>query len=152
MQVLVATDIAARGLDISELPQVVNYELPHVPEDYVHRIGRTGRAGCAGQALSLVSDDERDRLHAIERGLGKKISVLPLDRSNIKVVEWSDGGANRGTQQQPRGEQRVQVHAQRHWQPRRSASSRTRARGTGTSRRPELPGRAVAGQPDLTKP
>ena len=94
VQVLVAMDIAARGLDISELPQVVNYELPHVPEDYVHRIGRTGRAGCAGQALSLVSDDERDRLHAIERGLGKRISVLPLDRSNVKVVERSDGGAN----------------------------------------------------------
>ena len=83
VQVLVATDIAARGLDITELPQVVNYELPHVPEDYVHRIGRTGRAGCAGQALSLVSDDERDRLKAIERVLGRKINVLPLDRTQI---------------------------------------------------------------------
>ena len=83
VQVLVATDIAARGLDISELPQVVNYELPHVPEDYVHRIGRTGRAGCAGQALSLVADDEKDRLRAIERVLGRKIVVLPLDRSQI---------------------------------------------------------------------
>ena len=83
VQVLVATDIAARGLDITELPQVVNYELPHVPEDYVPRIGRTGRAGCAGQALSLVSDDERDRLKAIERVLGRKINVLPLDRTQI---------------------------------------------------------------------
>ncbi len=136
VQVLVATDIAARGLDISELPQVVNYELPHVPEDYVHRIGRTGRAGCAGQALSLVSDDERDRLHAIERVLGKKISVLPLDRSNIKMVERPDGGANRGTQQHPRGEHRGQAHGQRHWQPRRSGSSGRRFTGTGTSRRP----------------
>ncbi|HLB83850.1 MAG TPA: DEAD/DEAH box helicase [Steroidobacteraceae bacterium] len=84
VQVLVATDIAARGLDIVELPQVVNYELPHVPEDYVHRIGRTGRAGCAGQALSLVSSDERDRLRAIEGVLGRRIDVLPLDRSGIK--------------------------------------------------------------------
>jgi ATP-dependent RNA helicase RhlE len=83
VQVLVATDIAARGLDIVELPQVVNYELPHVPEDYVHRIGRTGRAGCAGQALSLVASDERDRLRAIERVLGRKIDVQPLDRSAI---------------------------------------------------------------------
>jgi ATP-dependent RNA helicase RhlE len=85
VQVLVATDIAARGLDISELPQVVNYELPHVPEDYVHRIGRTGRAGATGQALSLVSSDEKDRLRAIERVLGSKINVLPLDRSQIRV-------------------------------------------------------------------
>ena len=85
VQVLVATDIAARGLDITELPQVVNYELPHVPEDYVHRIGRTGRAGATGQALSLVSSDEKDRLRAIERVLGRKINVLPLDRSGIRA-------------------------------------------------------------------
>ena len=83
VQVLVATDIAARGIDIIELPHVVNYELPHVPEDYVHRIGRTGRAGCAGSALSLVSSDEQDRLRAIERLLGRRIDVLPLDRSAI---------------------------------------------------------------------
>ena len=75
IQVLVATDIAARGLDINELPHVVNFELPHVPEDYVHRIGRTGRAGSRGQAISLVSRDERDRLRAIERLLGRPISV-----------------------------------------------------------------------------
>jgi len=75
IQVLVATDIAARGLDISELPHVVNFELPHVPEDYIHRIGRTGRAGSSGEAISLVSRDERDRLGAIERLLGRPISV-----------------------------------------------------------------------------
>jgi ATP-dependent RNA helicase RhlE len=96
VQVLVATDIAARGLDITELPQVVNYELPHVPEDYVHRIGRTGRAGSAGQALSLVSDDEHDRLRAIERVLGRKINVLPLDRSGIRVPERVETGFARG--------------------------------------------------------
>ena len=64
---LVATDIAARGLDIDQLPQVVNFELPNVPEDYVHRIGRTGRAGASGQAVSLVSADEFKQLRDIER-------------------------------------------------------------------------------------
>ena len=59
---LVATEVAARGLDIKELPHVVNYELPNVPEDYVHRIGRTGRAGAAGEAVSLVSPDEQGLL------------------------------------------------------------------------------------------
>lgn len=67
LQILVATDIAARGLDIEQLPQVVNYELPNVAEDYVHRIGRTGRAGASGQAVSLVSPDEIKLVQAIER-------------------------------------------------------------------------------------
>jgi ATP-dependent RNA helicase RhlE len=72
VQVLVATDIAARGLDINQLPQVVNFDLPNVPEDYVHRIGRTGRAGSEGQAVSLVSADELQQLKDIER-LTKKL-------------------------------------------------------------------------------
>jgi ATP-dependent RNA helicase RhlE len=71
--VLVATDIAARGLDIRELPHVVNYELPEVPADYVHRIGRTGRAGASGEAVSLVASDETARLRDIERLLGRKL-------------------------------------------------------------------------------
>lgn len=71
INVLVATDIAARGLDIDQLPQVVNFDLPNVAEDYVHRIGRTGRAGATGQALSLVCADEFDDLAGIERLIGK---------------------------------------------------------------------------------
>ena len=67
IRVLVATDIAARGLDIAQLPQVVNFDLPNVAEDYVHRIGRTGRAGASGQAISLVSADEVKQLQDIER-------------------------------------------------------------------------------------
>ncbi|WP_319782229.1 DEAD/DEAH box helicase [Oceanisphaera sp. IT1-181] len=67
LRVLVATDIAARGIDISELPHVVNYELPHVAEDYVHRIGRTGRAGVKGEAVSLISFEEKPLLKAIEK-------------------------------------------------------------------------------------
>ncbi|NBW44791.1 MAG: DEAD/DEAH box helicase, partial [Betaproteobacteria bacterium] len=71
--VLVATDIAARGLDIDQLPQVVNFELPNVPEDYVHRIGRTGRAGRPGAAVSLVEPEELKLLVGIERLIGKRI-------------------------------------------------------------------------------
>ena len=83
LQVLVATDIAARGLDIEELPQVVNYELPNVPEDYVHRIGRTGRAGASGRALSLVASDERSELHDIERLLKRQLSREVIDDFDI---------------------------------------------------------------------
>ena len=73
VRVLVATDIAARGLDIKQLPQVVNFELPNVPEDYIHRIGRTGRAGESGHALSLVSADEGKMLAGIERLIKKQL-------------------------------------------------------------------------------
>jgi ATP-dependent RNA helicase RhlE len=73
LQVLVATDIAARGIDIDQLPHVVNYDLPNVPEDYVHRIGRTGRAGATGEAISLVCVDERDFLRDIERLIKREI-------------------------------------------------------------------------------
>jgi ATP-dependent RNA helicase RhlE len=72
--VLVATDIAARGLDIEQLPFVINYELPHTPEDYLHRIGRTGRAGMPGEAISLVSPEESKFLDDVERLLKRKIA------------------------------------------------------------------------------
>jgi len=75
VKVLVATDIAARGLDIEELPHVVNFDIPHVAEDYVHRIGRTGRAGATGEALSLVCSEDRPLLGAIERLINRKIEV-----------------------------------------------------------------------------
>lgn len=82
IRVLVATDIAARGIDIDQLPQVVNFDLPNVPEDYIHRIGRTGRAGSTGQAISLVSADEFPQLADIERLLRKL-----LDRKVIEGFE-----------------------------------------------------------------
>ena len=79
LRVLVATDIAARGIDISELPHVVNYELPNVPEDYVHRIGRTGRAGANGEAISLVCVDELDFLRNIERLTKRSLPRAKVD-------------------------------------------------------------------------
>jgi ATP-dependent RNA helicase RhlE len=78
IRALVATEVASRGLDIKELPHVVNYELPNVPEDYVHRIGRTGRAGATGVAVSLVSSDEASLLRDIERVVGKRIAHMPV--------------------------------------------------------------------------
>jgi ATP-dependent RNA helicase RhlE len=76
---LIATDIAARGIDIDQLPQVVNYDLPNVPEDYVHRIGRTGRAGATGRAVSLVCVDEHQMLKDIEKLIKQTLSreVIP---------------------------------------------------------------------------
>lgn len=76
LRVLVATDIAARGIDIDELPQVINYELPNVPETYVHRIGRTGRAGISGKAMSFCDTEEMDDLKGIQKLIGFKIPVV----------------------------------------------------------------------------
>ncbi len=79
VNILVATDIAARGLDVDQMPYVVNFELPHVPEDYVHRIGRTGRAGSPGNAISLVSDEESRELADIEKLIKTKIEVASVE-------------------------------------------------------------------------
>ena len=101
VRVLVATDIAARGLDIDQLPHVVNYELPNVPEDYVHRIGRTGRAGRDGEAISLVCVDENKLLREIERLLKHNIhkEVLPGYEPNPSIeAEPIQNGRSRRTQ------------------------------------------------------
>jgi ATP-dependent RNA helicase RhlE len=90
LQVLVATDVAARGIDIDQLPFVLNYELPHVPEDYIHRIGRTGRAGASGQAISFVSSDEEKYLADIEKLLKKSV---PL--ANAEGFDVNTGRASR---------------------------------------------------------
>ncbi len=103
IRVLVATDIAARGLDIDQLPHVVNFELPNVPEDYVHRIGRTGRAGNEGEAMSLVCVDELKLLKDIERLIKRDIPKVVIDGyapdPSIKAEPIQNG---RGRQQQKR--------------------------------------------------
>lgn len=84
---LVATEVASRGLDIKELPQVVNYELPNVPEDYVHRIGRTARAGSTGRAVSLVAPDEAGLLRDIERTMNQSVPFLPTPKFEVLATK-----------------------------------------------------------------
>ncbi|MCP3666990.1 MAG: ATP-dependent RNA helicase RhlE [Gammaproteobacteria bacterium] len=103
VRVLVATDIAARGLDIDQLPHVVNFELPNVPEDYVHRIGRTGRAGNEGEAISLVCVDEHKLLRDIERLLKSEIPKVVLEEyepdPSIKAEPIQNGRNGKGRSQ-----------------------------------------------------
>ena len=86
LNVLVATDIAARGIDIDRLPNVINFDLPHVPEDYVHRIGRTGRAGATGHAVSFVTDEDTKQLKDIQNLIGKHIDVLEVKGLSVSGV------------------------------------------------------------------
>ncbi|MCL4162144.1 UNVERIFIED_CONTAM: hypothetical protein GTU68_012786 [Idotea baltica] len=103
VRVLVATDIAARGLDIPLLPHVVNFELPNIPEDYVHRIGRTGRAGASGEALSLVSADETSFLRDIEKLIEMKLPVEimegfePDPNASTAPIKQGQGRQNRNS-------------------------------------------------------
>src|SRR5690349_1658224 len=107
LQVLVATDIAARGIDIDQLPHVVNYDLPNVPEDYVHRIGRTGRAGATGEAVSLVCVDEHQMLKDIEKLIKQTLprhvipGFEPDPNARAQPIQLRSG--NGGGRNQPRG-------------------------------------------------
>lgn len=121
VRVLVATDVAARGLDIERLPHVVNYELPHVPEDYVHRIGRTARAGQKGHAVSLVCVDEHKLLAGIEKLLQMKISSksVPGYEPNPRIKAEP---ISRGRAQPSQGRKKSRR------KPRRSSSSKSGGR------------------------
>lgn len=133
VRVLVATDIAARGLDIDKLPQVVNFELPNVAEDYVHRIGRTGRAGSAGHAISLVSADEGKLLRGIERLIKQElpreiVAGFEPDAQTMRAIEQGTGQPVRKGQEQD-------------GRPARAGSGRP---GQGQGRRPNQSGNGQA--------
>jgi ATP-dependent RNA helicase RhlE len=148
LQALVATDIAARGLDIEQLPQVVNFELPNVAEDYVHRIGRTGRAGSAGHAYSLVCADEADHLRGIELLIRKKLpreeiegfeplhalpegKVSGANRRNTNKRSPEQGDrSQRGPGQEARGRPRSSGRGERRSEGNRSARRRNRRSST----------------------
>ncbi len=126
VRVLVATDIAARGLDIEALPHVVNYDLPHVAEDYVHRIGRTGRAGMEGEAVSLVSNEERPLMAAIERLMNRKVES--------RVIEGFQPGSAPRNPENTRHERRPQQQQQQQQQQRRGQQQQPRHSGQRHSR------------------
>ncbi len=142
LQVLVATDIAARGLDIEALPHVVNYDLPNVSEDYVHRIGRTGRAGSTGEAISLVSADDRPLLNDIEKLINRKI-----EQKSVAGFEPTKGArpapeADDRPRRQPQGRRdqqpRRESQGRRDEQPRRNPAPRPSTRD-GASRPGQQP-------------
>jgi ATP-dependent RNA helicase RhlE len=135
LQVLVATDIAARGIDIDQLPHVVNYDLPNQPEDYVHRIGRTGRAGASGEAVSLVCVDEHEMLKDIE-----KLIKQTLTREVIPGFE-PDPNAR---------PQAIQLRSEGH-RPQSRAPSKAKAGAGGSSARPRSFGTGPA-KPSAARP
>jgi ATP-dependent RNA helicase RhlE len=107
--VLVATDVASRGLDIEGLPQVINFDVPHSPEDYVHRIGRTGRAGMTGEAISLVSPEDLEALAAIERLMKKRIERVLVpgfgpSAGTVATVMGGEPSKRRPVRREPRSE------------------------------------------------
>lgn len=136
VRVLVATDIAARGLDIDQLPHVVNYELPNVPEDYVHRIGRTGRAGREGEAISLVCVDENALLRDIERLLHRDIrkEVLPGYEPDPTIKAEPIQNGRRGRSQTGPGRPDARRQGQGHNRPTRSGDEN---RGRSQSVKPD---------------
>jgi len=141
VKILVATDIAARGLDIDQLPHVVNLELPNIAEDYVHRIGRTGRAGNEGEAISLVCVDEYDYLKGIERLINRKLDreVIPGFEPDpsimaMPIMQGRGGGGGRGNSgggQSPSGKPQGQ---KRDSSSRRSEGNRSEGRSNSQRR------------------
>ncbi|MEZ5729841.1 MAG: DEAD/DEAH box helicase [Burkholderiaceae bacterium] len=147
LPVLVATDIAARGLDIEQLPHVVNYELPNVAEDYVHRIGRTGRAGSTGAAVSLVDDEEIKLLAGIERLIGRRIPRVEVEgftladaaRHESDAAQAAPRNAPRRSQADGRrggAERRDNRHENRHDSRRGDNRGPRDGRGKGQARDP----------------
>jgi ATP-dependent RNA helicase RhlE len=140
VRVLVATDIAARGLDIDQLPHVVNFELPNVPEDYVHRIGRTGRAGNEGEAVSLVCIDEHKLLRDIERVLKREVPKQQIEGyepdPSIKAEPIQNGRQNHAGGNSARSPRRGAEHkpGQRSYRAKSSSNDKSGANAPGRGR------------------
>jgi len=157
LRVLVATDIAARGLDINLLPHVVNYELPDTPENYIHRIGRTGRAGANGKAVSLVCPEDNYELHGIHRLLKREIPIERIEGFDAQILKTagqpkqrgrtsSEGNRNRSNNRLRNGSTRTPARQPKRLQkpktdePRQNPSTPKTAR-IGTDAKPKNPGK-----------
>ena len=128
IRVMVATDIAARGLDIAQLPHVINYEIPNIPEDYVHRIGRTGRAGKEGEAVSLVCNEERPFFSAIEKLISKKIKLS--DFEGFEPQQWPNRAPTASEVQKAAAQRKAAANKARGpRRPRNSSSPKRRGDG-----------------------
>jgi ATP-dependent RNA helicase RhlE len=144
IRILVATDVAARGLDIHNLPIVVNYDIPGIPEDYVHRIGRTGRAGESGIAVSLVSHDEKSYLHAIEKLLKQKIPVKKVDgyTEDSDVPDYVLFRPNSVSSMKKADKEIIELVLKRNASKQKSKARKTKATGSGKHSGPGLKSRS----------
>jgi ATP-dependent RNA helicase RhlE len=149
---LVATDIAARGLDIDQLPQVVNFELPNVPEDYVHRIGRTGRAGSSGAAISLVDREELGMLKDIEKLIKREIPRVAVE-GFVPPAKGSEEPDRAPRGQNPRGQGQGRPNQGRQNQAKPSSSAGKPAQSQNGQRPAQgQPGQSRSGQPNQNRP
>jgi ATP-dependent RNA helicase RhlE len=137
LRVLVATDIAARGIDVEALGHVVNFDVPPAPEDYIHRVGRTGRAEMTGEAFTFVSPEEEDELRSIERAIGRR---LP----RVTVPDFDYRARPTGQLEIPRGERIAAIRARKaEERARAKAKAERRAGAAAASERSTAPSRQV---------
>jgi ATP-dependent RNA helicase RhlE len=167
LQVLVATDIAARGIDVEALSHVINFDVPAVPEDYIHRVGRTARAEMEGDAFTFVSEAELGELHAIERAVGQRLPRLtlagfdyqakPAERFEIPVAERIAAIRARKAEERARARAKAEKKAQREAEEKTRADERARQKGERNVRpahqpRGHRPGEAPSHQPRGHRP
>ncbi len=158
ISVLVATDVASRGLDIESLPQVINFDVPHSPEDYVHRIGRTGRAGMTGEAISLVAPEDMEAVAAIEKLIKKRIErvlVAGFQPSTGSVATFMGGETRRAGEARPgrnEGPRNPRREGPRHEGPRHEGPRREKPGADPIFSKPYEPGLGPAPEAQPAKP
>jgi ATP-dependent RNA helicase RhlE len=155
LQVLVATDIAARGIDVEALSHVINFDVPNIPEDYIHRVGRTARAEMVGDAFTFVADEEREELNAIEREVGSRLprrtvegfdyEATPAERFEIPLQERIAAIRTRRAEERARAKAKAEKKAQREAEERARLDEKAKRRTEG--RPPEAPRQQRPAQP-----